>query len=110
MGSGIPKVHLYTAIVLCYPLIGCFATESANQRAVQNNYWALGYQNLYFFILCYLAVPCEKVCSFRTNFNSLCCISRLSKTKALACHLFLRIIPTSIPLTKKDVILFKTYL
>ena len=38
LGIGIPKVQLYIAIVLSYPLIGCWATERANQRAVQNSY------------------------------------------------------------------------
>ena len=34
-----PKVRLCIVIVLSCPLIGCWATERANQRAAQNNYY-----------------------------------------------------------------------
>ena len=34
-----PKVRLCIVIILSCPLIGCWATERANQRAAQNNYY-----------------------------------------------------------------------
>ena len=37
--AGIPKIQLCIAIVLSCPLIGCWATERANHRAAQNNYY-----------------------------------------------------------------------
>ena len=53
----IPKVRLYRAIILSSPLIGCWPTERANQRAAQDNYciepdfWVLGFVLLK---ICYL--------------------------------------------------------
>ena len=43
--AGIPG-SVYIAIVLSWPLIGCWATERANQKAAQNN-WTLGSQVLF---------------------------------------------------------------
>ena len=37
--AGSPKVWLYKAIVLSCPLIDCWATERANLRATQNNFY-----------------------------------------------------------------------
>ena len=37
--AGIPKVRLYRAIILSSPLIGCWPTEWANERATQKKYY-----------------------------------------------------------------------
>ena len=43
-----PKLGSLWAIVLSCPLIGSLSSSTADQRAAQNNYWALGFQDLCF--------------------------------------------------------------
>ena len=43
-----PKSGSLVVIILTCPLIGSLSSSTANQRAAQNNYQALGCQDLYF--------------------------------------------------------------
>ena len=43
-----PNSGSLLVIVLSCPLIGSISSSTANQRAAQNNYQTLGFQNLYF--------------------------------------------------------------
>ena len=54
-----PKVRLYIVIVLSCPLIGSLSSSTANQRAAQNNYRTLGFQDLYF--LNFVTYKVEKI-------------------------------------------------
>ena len=49
-----PKAQLFINICLSCPLIGSLSSPTINQRAAQNNYQALGFQDLYFlnFVTC----------------------------------------------------------
>ena len=49
-----PKTSSLLVIVMSCPQIGSLSSSTANQRAAQNNYRALGYQDLYFlnFVTC----------------------------------------------------------
>ena len=43
-----PKPGSFLVIILSCPLIGSLNSSTANQRAAQNNYYALWFQYLYF--------------------------------------------------------------
>ena len=49
-----PKSGSLLVIVFSCPQIGSLSSPTANQRAALNNYWALGFQDLYFlnFVTC----------------------------------------------------------
>ena len=54
LSDGKPKVWLHIVIVLSCPLIDCWATERASQRAAQNNYYIEPVWGFVLFKLCYL--------------------------------------------------------
>ena len=49
-----PKPCSLSVIVLSCPIIGSLSSSTANQRAADNNYQALVFQDLYFLKHCYL--------------------------------------------------------